>query len=248
MEDVLAELPERYLLTYWGAQPAARRPRSWYKTCHVHGMGIMATLTVTHNSGWSLFHKAESIASAWQDFPDGLAAIVLSFSALEAFVSELEWLCGQDKGNVALAELALLLEALEANHASIRYKLDAIALRLTSKNFDWGSNLFQDLAHLKMLRDWCVHPKPVIGSSDKDVEDTREVKFFLDRGLIDERQVRNHSTWSTVVLVQPVAEWACRTVRAVIDEVLGSLPESNAAIRARLSWQRGSTSGANRDT
>lgn len=204
----------------------------------------MTTLTVTNNSGWSLLHKAESIASGCQDGVDALAAIVLSFSALEAFVSELEWLCGREKSNVALAELAVFLEALEANHASMKNKLDAIALKSTGKKSDWGRSPLQDLAHLKILRDWGVHPKPVVGSSDKDVEDTLEAKFFIDRGLIDERHVGNHATWNSVVLVQPVAEWACRTVRAVIDETLSSLPESDATTRARSAWQRGSVARA----
>ena len=132
----------------------------------------MAILRVTNNPGWGLLQKAESVAANYQDGTDALAAIVLSFSAMEAFVSELEWLCGREQRVPQMAQLGVFLEALESNHAPIKNKLDAVALIATGKRAEWGRAPLQDLSHLKILRDWGVHPKPVVGSSDKDVEDS----------------------------------------------------------------------------
>lgn len=198
----------------------------------------MARLTVTSNAGWSMLQKAQAIANVCRDDVDALASIVLAYSALEAFVSELEWLSSREVTVTSMAQLGVFLEALEANHAPIRSKLDAITLASTGRRADWGCRPFQDLAHLKLLRDWGVHPKPVVGSSGKNVEETREAWFFVDRGLIDERHIGNHATWNSVVLAPPVALWACATVRDVIDGVVASLPPSGATDRAGASWQR----------
>lgn len=198
----------------------------------------MAVLTVTSNAGWPLLQKAEALAASFKDGTDALASIVLAYSALEAFVSELEWLCSRDASVVQIQQLGVFLEALESNHAAMKSKLDAIALMSSGKKVDWGRSPFQDLAHLKLLRDWAVHPKPIVGSSEQEVADTREVQFFVQRRLIDESHIGNHPTWNSVVLVEPVARWACATVRAVIDECLEALPGSEAKNRVCQSWQR----------
>lgn len=198
----------------------------------------MAVLTVTSNAGWSLLRKAETLAASFKDGTDALAAVVLAYSALEAFVSELEWQCGRELQVVEIQQLGVFLEALESNHAPIKNKLDAIALTSSGGKAAWGRSPFQDLSHLKLIRDWAVHPKPVVGSAGQDVAEAREVRFFVDRRLIDASHIGNNPTWNSVVLVEPVAKWACSTVRSVIDECLGMLPASEAADRARLSWQR----------
>jgi len=198
----------------------------------------MAILTQTSNSGWSLLQKAQSIAETCSENADAQAAIVLAYSALEAFVSEFEWLADREADLPTMQQLAVFLEALESNHAPIKHKLDAIMVTLTSKKADWGREPFQGLAHLKLLRDWCVHPKPVVGSTAKDVADAPEARFFVERRLIDKSVLGHHVTWDNVVFVKPVAEWACGSVRSVIAHVLSQLPISDAATRARLSWQR----------
>ncbi|WP_411725844.1 hypothetical protein [Methyloglobulus sp.] len=198
----------------------------------------MAILTSTSNSGWSLLQKAQSITATCSENADAQAAIVLAYSALEAFVSQLEWLARRETDLPKMQELAVFLMALEDIRAQLKRKLDAIMVTLTSKRANWGGTPFQDLAHLKLLRDWCVHPKPVVGNTAKDVADSCEARFFVERSLIDESVLGHHVTWDNVVFVKPVAEWACETVRAVIAHVLDQLPISDAATRARLSWQR----------
>jgi hypothetical protein len=198
----------------------------------------MAVMTLTSNRGWSLLQKAQTIAAAGSDKDDAQAAIVLAYSALEAFVSELEWLASRETSLPAMQQLAVFLEGLEEGHSPIRNKVDAIVVTLTAKHADWGRLPLQDLLQLKRLRDGCVHPKPVTGSTDNPVEEQKEVRFFIERRLINESIVGHHVTWDNVVLVKPVAEWACETVRLTIALILDQLPACDASSRARLSWQR----------
>jgi len=159
-----------------------------------------------------------------------LVSVVFSVIALQSFVNEMTE-HAQNMSSIQLAEVGVFAQMMgdaEEDRASLDFRLRLAHWILTGRMMDRGSQPYQDFALLIGLRNDLVHTKPnrlyTYGKTTNEEAHSRLMKRFRDKNILAEE---NSASWTHLVQTRAVAEWSCRSVARVVNEVCSGTSQSD---------------------
>jgi len=137
--------------------------------------------------------------------------IILSAASIEAFINELPYIIGFTYKSPSAINI---LKEINSQRIPILFRIRMLYFILTLKEFDKGSQPYQDIDLLFSLRNMILHREIESFEFPRDENNPSKnlniVKSFVSRGII--KQTNNLADgWSQHLLVQPVASWATIT-------------------------------------
>jgi hypothetical protein len=193
----------------------------------------------------SLARAAAQRCTGGGDF-DAIGAVILTYTAFEAFLNEVSQLAqtlvrehasGEtDVQDSILERLALVLRVAQDHNASASYRYD-LALKVMGASIDPGQGARQSLSTLIKLRNDLVHAKSEeteiylrpdpqdadsLGRVVQRHKHPRYFQFLEDKGVL--ANGNEDHRWIYRICSRDVADWACNTVEELAADLVAHAP------------------------